>query len=377
MDFTVIDFETATSKRASACEVAVSVYESNRLVATKEWLIQPPQNRYDHANSMIHGIIPEMTKDAPDFPTVWKEVSEIISGKDIIAHYSPFDMGVIRDECAAFGIAVPDFRFMCSCSLARFVKPGLSSYGLEPLCREFGIDSDNHHRAEADCVMTAKMFLKLVELSGCNDFDSLCDKYYYQIGSFSNGVYTPFKRKFRHEKNVDGFLKSYEPDADMFDDGNPFYQKTVVFTGKMNSPRVELLKLVADIGGMPSDSINKKTDYLVVGQQDYRIVGDDGMSGKQEKAVKWISEGCPITILSEAEFMEMIAGLKVPDDNSEPTLSELKEQYACYKSQLETLEHTPVGRMHYGDVERMTELRNKIIPDLENKIIEKEQQKLF
>lgn len=377
MDFTVIDFETATSKRASACEVAVSVYESNRLVATKEWLIQPPQNRYDHANSMIHGIIPEMTKDAPDFPTVWKEVSEIISGKDIIAHYSPFDMGVIRDECAAFGIAVPDFRFMCSCSLARFVKPGLPSYGLESLCREFGIDSDNHHRAEADCVMTAKMFLKLVELSGCDDFDSLCDKYYYQIGSFSNGVYTPFKRKFRHEKNLDGFLKSYEPDADMFDDGNPFYQKSVVFTGKMNSPRVELLKLVADIGGMPSDNINKKTDYLVVGQQDYRIVGDDGMSSKQEKAVKWISEGCPITILSEAEFMEMIAGLKVPDDNSSTTLSELKEQYACYKSQLETLEHTPVGRMHYGDVERMTELRNKIIPDLENKIIEKEQQKLF
>ena len=73
--------------------------------------------------------------------------------------------------------------------------------------------------------------------------------------------------------------------------------------------RVELLKIVADIGGIPSDNIKKTTDFLVVGQQDFRIVGDDGMSSKQEKAVKWIEQGCNITILSEAEFMQMISGL--------------------------------------------------------------------
>lgn len=73
--------------------------------------------------------------------------------------------------------------------------------------------------------------------------------------------------------------------------------------------RVELLKIVADIGGIPSDNIKKTTDFLVVGQQDFRIVGDDGMSSKQEKAVKWIEQGCGITILSEAEFMQMISGL--------------------------------------------------------------------
>ena len=377
MIFAVIDFETATSDRASACEVGVCVVEDGTITKTQSWLIKPPGNNYDYANIMVHGITPEMTSNAADFPTVWNEVSGMLYGKDVIAHYSPFDMGVIRDECALHGLQYPQFRFMCSCSLARFIQPGLPSYSLESLCRHFGIDSNGHHRAAADCEMTAHLFLKLSAISGCSDFDSICTKYSYQMGMFSNGKYVPFKRIFRNEKNVDAFLKNYEPDEDMFDDGNPFYQKSVVFTGKMNSPRVELLKLVADIGGLPSDNIKKTTDFLVVGQQDYRIVGDDGMSSKQEKAVKWISEGSNITILSEAEFMEMIAGLKAPDDNSEPTLSELKKQYAYYKSKLETLEHTPIGYLHYGDVEKMVELRHKIIPGIQEKIAEKENVELF
>jgi len=42
---------------------------------------------------------------------------------------------------------------------------------------------------------------------------------------------------------------------------------------------------------------------LVVGQQDYRIVGDDGMSGKQEKAVKLIEKGSFLEIISEDDFL--------------------------------------------------------------------------
>ncbi|MBQ6083304.1 MAG: hypothetical protein IJK92_03015 [Bacteroidales bacterium] len=310
MDFTVIDFETATSERASACEVGVCVVENGTITKTQSWLIQPPGNNYDYANIMVHGITPQMTADAADFPTVWNEVSGLLSGKDVIAHYSPFDMGVIRDECDLHGLQYPQFRFMCSCSLSKFIRPGLPSYSLESLCRFFGINSDGHHRAAADCEMTAKLFLNLVALSDCTDFDSICKKYSYQMGSFSNDDYIPFKRTFRHEKSVDAFLKNYEPDTDMFDDTNPFFHKSVVFTGKMYKNRVDLLKMVADVGGIPADNITKTTDFLVVGQQDYRFVGEDGMSGKQKKAIKLIEEGQPLTILSESEFMEMILGVK-------------------------------------------------------------------
>ena len=64
-----------------------------------------------------------------------------------------------------------------------------------------------------------------------------------------------------------------------------------------------MLQKIKDIGGIPADSVTKKTEVLVVGQQDYRAVGDSGMSSKQKKAFQLLEKGQDIEILSEAEFL--------------------------------------------------------------------------
>ena len=63
---------------------------------------------------------------------------------------------------------------------------------------------------------------------------------------------------------------------------------------------------MAEVGGIPTDSVTAKTDVLVVGQQDYRVVGDSGMSGKQKKALQLLEKGKDIEILSETEFLGRI-----------------------------------------------------------------------
>lgn len=45
---------------------------------------------------------------------------------------------------------------------------------------------------------------------------------------------------------------------------------------------------------------------LTVGQQDYRVVGDSGMSNKQKKAFQLLEKGQDIEILSETEFLSRI-----------------------------------------------------------------------
>ena len=62
-------------------------------------------------------------------------------------------------------------------------------------------------------------------------------------------------------------------------------------------------QLIADIGGINTNGITKDTSFLIVGQQDYRLVGDNGMSGKQEKAVKLMERGTALEILSEVDFL--------------------------------------------------------------------------
>ena len=45
---------------------------------------------------------------------------------------------------------------------------------------------------------------------------------------------------------------------------------------------------------------------LVIGQQDYRVVGESGLSNKQKKAMEFLNKGQDIEILSESEFLSMI-----------------------------------------------------------------------
>lgn len=159
--FIALDFETATSQRASVCEVGVSFVRDGKVGASPSYLIQPPGNLYDSANIAIHGITPDMTEFSPGFADFWPALADNLRGETVVAHYAPFDMGVIRSECQRCGIPFPEFRFVCSCALARFVLPGFYSYGLEPLCHHFGISAEGHHRAGADALMTAQLILRL------------------------------------------------------------------------------------------------------------------------------------------------------------------------------------------------------------------------
>ena len=68
--------------------------------------------------------------------------------------------------------------------------------------------------------------------------------------------------------------------------------------------RNEAHQIIVTIGGTPGDSVRKDTDFLVVGQQDYRIVGDSGMSSKQRKAIDMVNKGHSIEVISEEDFLK-------------------------------------------------------------------------
>ena len=68
-------------------------------------------------------------------------------------------------------------------------------------------------------------------------------------------------------------------------------------------------------------SVSRKTNYLIVGRQDKSIVGEDGMSSKQEKAMKLKDAGQDIEIMSESEFrLLMSKSNKRKSSNVDPIL---------------------------------------------------------
>ena len=71
INFIAIDFETATSKRASICEVGICVVRNGEIAETRSWLVRPEDNRYQYWNIKVHGICPRDTEDGTDFTKVW------------------------------------------------------------------------------------------------------------------------------------------------------------------------------------------------------------------------------------------------------------------------------------------------------------------
>ena len=67
------------------------------------------------------------------------------------------------------------------------------------------------------------------------------------------------------------------------------------------------MQLAVNCGAIVKSSVSKKTDYLVVGKQDKALVGDDGMSSKEEKAHELNKSGkANIIFINEDQFFQLI-----------------------------------------------------------------------
>ena len=305
-NFVAIDLETATSVRSSICQIGITEVIDGIVQEPKSWLVQPENNEYDGMNIWIHGITPDDTKNSPSFPEVWKEVVPYLQDRIVVAHNTSFDMYALRDAFDKYRIEYPTFDYFCTLRIARYIVKGCYSYSLDVVTQHLGLDFGVHHKADSDSLGCALLLLKRLEMDG-SCLEELEAKYNFHRGRFAPGVFVAHLANEKPYGKYSDFIKDLNVDPSKFDEGNYFFGKSVCFTGTCQfGTRKELLQKVAEIGGIPTDSVTSKTNVLVVGQQDYRVVGESGLSGKQKKAMQLLEKGQDIEILSETEFLSRI-----------------------------------------------------------------------
>lgn len=82
-----------------------------------------------------------------------------------------------------------------------------------------------------------------------------------------------------------------------------------VFTGTLATMnRSEAQGKVSAAGGANSDTVSKKLDYLVIGDEGSPLYGQGRKGSKQTKAEKLNDDGAGIRIISETAFLQMLAG---------------------------------------------------------------------
>lgn len=308
-NFVAIDLETATAARSSICQIGITEVIDGVPQTPKNWLVQPKGNEYDGMNIRIHGITPEDTKDSPSFPEVWKEVVPYLQNRIVVAHNTSFDMYALRDAFDNYGMEYPTFDYFCTLRIAKYIVKGCYSYSLDVVLNHLNIEFGVHHKADSDSLGCALLLLKCLEIDG-STLEDLESKYNFHRGKFAPNTFTAHIAHIAIRKpyeKYENFIKSLQVNPDTIDEGNYFFGKSVCFTGTCQyGNRKALLQKVAEVGGIPTDSVTAKTDVLVVGQQDYRVVGDSGMSSKQKKALQLLEKGTDIEILSETEFLSRI-----------------------------------------------------------------------
>ena len=110
-DVVVIDFETANERRGSPCAVGYAVVMGLQMSDGGSFLTRPPEFRFEEFNVSLHGITPDSCRNAPVWPAALQRLTGIIGEMLVMAHYTPFDIGVIRDACAFTGTECPELHF--------------------------------------------------------------------------------------------------------------------------------------------------------------------------------------------------------------------------------------------------------------------------
>lgn len=287
-NYTVIDIETTglDPQWDSIIELAALRVRNGAVTDTYQQLVRPA----DEISSFITdltGITNEMLSDAPEINEVLDDYLEFIGNDVLVGHNVSFDINFIYDQCELNDRPKFQNDYIDTMRLSRRLFPDEKHHRLKDLVARFGIGSNVAHRALQDAADTQACYGRLIsDARACG-----IDVQAFEIKKHKPGV-----------KAADIIACNTD-----IDPTTAIYGKCFVFTGtlsKMN--RKDAMQIVVNMGGICGDNVTKKTDFLVLGNNDYCTTIKDGKSNKQKKAEQLRLSGQDIEILSENTFYSMI-----------------------------------------------------------------------
>lgn len=283
-DYVVVDLETTGYMPAydSIIEVGAVKYEGGAEVGRFHTFvgIDFALNDFIVAHT---GITDEMLRGAPHIVDVLPQLLAFIGDKTVVAHNANFDVNFIYDDALNLLNVKFQNNFIDTMRLAKKCDLPVENHKLATLAAFFGISQPIAHRALADCDTAHALYEKLKEYINNN---AISLKPHYSATR----------------------VAGIQATTDDIDVDNPFYGKTVVFTGALDSmQRKDAAQIVANLGGILGDTITKKTNFLVLGNYAYCSTIKGGKSSKHKKAEQLILGGQDLQIIPESVFLSMIA----------------------------------------------------------------------
>lgn len=285
-DYCVLDTETTglSAYYDEIIEIGILRVRNNEIVDQYSQLIQP-ESPIDSFITSLTGITNEMVEGMPTINDVKNETLTFIGEDIIVGHNTSFDMRFLSE---GFKQPINNY-YMDTMQFARKVYPELKHHRLSDLTEYLGLHN-NEHRSIADCIATKELYDSIKTTMVAKNL-KIEDMWY------------PHKQS--NGKGID--ISTFAPENVEIDEDNFFYQKHVVFTGKLERMlRKDAMQLVVNLGGILDNSVNKQTNYLILGNNDYNAILKGEKSSKHKKAEKLQLEGQDISIIDEYTFYDLL-----------------------------------------------------------------------
>ncbi|MGB7343236.1 MAG: exonuclease domain-containing protein [Pirellulaceae bacterium] len=331
-NFTAIDFETASRRADSACQLAAVRVRGGKIVHEAMWLIQPEPFFFAQSNIRIHGITPGQVADEKTFGQLWPEISETFGDDCLVAHNASFDMGVLLACLTKHGQSIPELQYTCTRAIARRTWPKRPRYGLKPLSDWLGVRFQ-HHDALEDSIACAKILLAAGIDRKATSLETLESKLRLSRGTAGTwGKQGPKQIKLQRRRvatatqQVRQTPPAYQTSsidlqrllvrADFI---RPLNGQQIVFVGRFTTlSRDEAELLASRSGGNCQSQLTSQTNLLVVGEdvtdepgQSCGQVNNGQVNNERQDAQQMQQDGLAIRIITEVEFVELVA--KMPD----------------------------------------------------------------
>ena len=189
-NFSILDTETTGLHVENGDQIiSVASLRVSNLKINKDNILNElvnPQMKIPEASIKIHNITDDQVQSKPTIVEISDKILKFIKKSILVGHNINFDINFLKQNSKSSGLAdrMKVIKAIDTIYLTASLFPDLKNYELTNLCNFFEIKTDDQtrHSALGDCIITARLFIYLLNIAKDNgvknilELISLCEK---------------------------------------------------------------------------------------------------------------------------------------------------------------------------------------------------------
>ena len=182
-NFSILDTETTGLHVENGDQIiSVASLRVSNLKINKDNILNElvnPQMKIPEASIKIHNITDDQVQSKPTIVEISDKILKFIKKSILVGHNINFDINFLKQNSKSSGLAdrMKVIKAIDTIYLTASLLPDLKNYELTNLCNFFEIKTDDQtrHSALGDCIITARLFLYLLNIAKSKGVKNISD----------------------------------------------------------------------------------------------------------------------------------------------------------------------------------------------------------